>query len=37
MRFISYFEPDFLIKEQIIIKNVECCEEKKTFKVFFRQ
>ena len=36
MRFISYFEPDFLVKEHVMLKNVECSEENKTFKVFLQ-
>ena len=36
MRFTSYFEPDFLIKEHIVLKNVKCSEGKKSFCVYLQ-
>ena len=34
MRFVSYFEPDFLVNEQISLKNVICSEQNKTFDIY---
>ena len=34
MRFVSYFEPDFLVNEHISLKNVICNEQNKTFDIY---
>ena len=34
MRFVSYFEENFLTNEQITLKNVICNEQNKTFDIY---
>ena len=36
MRFTSFFEPDFLVNEHIILKNVVCNEKNKTFTIYLK-
>ena len=36
MRFTSYFEPDFLVNEHIILKNVVCNEQNKAFTIYLQ-